>query len=102
VLGEDGVYRFASETGELTHFATSLDGWAKRILDDMEHETGYRLARDWQAVRGPLAPGHRLAPKTPFVLGGKFIVDNLFACEDVQAMRFKGELARQLKDVPDG
>jgi hypothetical protein len=43
-----------------------------------------------------------LIPKIPFVLGGKYEVDNLYAGNIVDAMRFRASLARQISAIPDG
>jgi hypothetical protein len=43
-----------------------------------------------------------LVPKIPFVLGGEFGVDNVFALEATKGMRLRGELAVQIRDLPNG
>jgi hypothetical protein len=63
---------------------------------------GYPVAHEWQRASGALAPGRRLAPRTPFVLGGTFDVANLYSASQVELMRFRGHLATQLRDLPDG
>ena len=72
------------------------------ILSDYSYRTGHPLAHDWQIRHGPLPAGQRLAPKVPFVVGGKFLVENLYATSDVEGMRFRGSVARQIREVPDG
>jgi hypothetical protein len=44
----------------------------------------------------------RLVPRIPFVLRGKFSVQNLHALDSVVAMRMRGSVAVQVKDLPDG
>jgi hypothetical protein len=56
----------------------------------------------WQEKNGALPIGARFMPKLPFVLGGKYSLDNLYALSAVSGMRSRGNLARQLKEVPDG
>jgi hypothetical protein len=41
-------------------------------------------------------------PKIPFVLGGKYSLDNLYALAAVSGMKTRGNIARQIKDLPDG
>jgi hypothetical protein len=41
-------------------------------------------------------------PKIPFVLGGPFEATNLYAADAVKAMRFYGNLASQIRELPDG
>ena len=101
-LAIDGVYTFDPETGEAVHLVDTLEAWAEQILEEYEVLTGYPLAHDWQARNGPLQAGQRLIPITPFVLGGEFDPHNLFADDAVDGMRMRGEVAVQLRDVPDG
>jgi hypothetical protein len=101
-LSNDAVYFFDGETGALEFMADTLDGWAGRILDEPDFYTGAPLAIAWQKLNGPLLPGYRLAPKMPFVLGGKFELENLYSADAVELMRFRAELAQKIADLPDG
>jgi hypothetical protein len=38
----------------------------------------------------------------PFVLGGEFVLDNMYMADAVEGMRFRADIARQIKDLPDG
>ena len=72
------------------------------ILDDYEAKTGYPLARDWQKRNGRLAQGLRLVPTIPFVAGGEYAIENLHPMNAVAGMRFRGSIAFQIKDLPEG
>jgi hypothetical protein len=91
-----------AETGQNEFFADSVEKWAQRILADYRAETGWPLAQEWQQKNGPLPQGQRLMPKIPFVMGGEYNIENLWAGDAVQGMRFKGDMALQIRDVPDG
>jgi len=41
-------------------------------------------------------------PKTPFVCGGQFELNNLVAINVVSGMKSRANLARQIVDMPDG
>ena len=101
-LSASGVLRFHAETGGTKLVADSLENWAGIILRDYDRETGWGFASRWQAENGPLAPGKRLLPKTPFFLGGAFSIENLWAGDAVEGMRFKADLATQTRSLPDG
>jgi len=96
------ICSFDSETGEKELIAPTIDDWAKSILENYRVLTGHPLARDWQLRNGPLPPFKRLAPKMPFVCGGSFTLDNLYLADSVEAMRFRGYLATQIRDLPEG
>jgi hypothetical protein len=102
VLAGGAVHRLEPETGELQVMADTLEEWAATILDDSAFETGHSTATEWQRAHGPLPPGQRLIPKTPFVLGGQYSIENLYAADAVEAMRFRAHLAAQIRDLPDG
>lgn len=102
VLVDDGVGTFDPETGDVEVIAGDLPSWAAAVLADYEMLTGYPLAHEWQARHGALAEGQRLLPKLPFVTGGGFDIDNLYAADAVEGMRARGNLAVQIRDLPDG
>jgi hypothetical protein len=96
------VLLFDPETGQLKRLATNLEEWARSILCDYDLLTGYPLAHEWQRANGQIADGMRLVPKIPFVLGGKFSVQNLYPIDATKAMRLRGSIAVQIRDLPDG
>ncbi|MFJ4347441.1 SMI1/KNR4 family protein [Pseudomonas sp. NPDC089401] len=98
----DEVLSFDPETAGFSYLASSIEEWADKILSDYDYLTGYSLAHGWQMKNGALKQGDRLLPKQPFVLGGKFKIENLYACESVSGMKVRSELATKIKDLPDG
>ncbi|MDG4556295.1 MAG: SMI1/KNR4 family protein [Candidatus Contendobacter sp.] len=100
---KDGqVYTFDPETGGLDYLADDIEGWAKAIISDYEVLTGYPLAHQWQKQHGQLPAKRRLLPKMPFVAGGEFMLDNLYLADAVEGMKFRADIANQIKDLPDG
>jgi hypothetical protein len=90
------------ETGDFDSVAPDLEGWAQAILDDHRYLTGWPLAHDWQVANGALRAGRRLIPKVPFVLGGEYSVDNLYDADTVLALLYRGDVAAQIRHLPDG
>ena len=101
-LRDKQIWLFEVETGESNTITDSLEGWAKHILDNYKVLTGYPLLHEWQLLNGAINVGKRLLPKIPFVLGGKYTVDNLVDCNSVSVMKTMGNLAIQINDLPDG
>lgn len=101
-IRDEEIFTFDPETGDLEALALDLEGWAQALLDEHEVLTGHPLAQSWQEEYGPLPAGRRLVPKQPFVLGGPFEWDNLYDADAVEAMCFRGDMARQIADLPDG
>lgn len=96
------VFSFDPETGAAERVGSSVYDWVETLMSDYAVMTGWRLAHDWQARFGALPRGHRLVPRIPFVCGGDFSVENLVSIESVAGMRARGNLARQIRDLPDG
>jgi hypothetical protein len=101
-LSDGKVWRFNPESGERKEFADDLNEWAKKILADYSYETGYEQAHEWQQKNGRLMDGLRLIPKTPFILGGEYKAENLFAIDAAKGMRYRADIAKQIRDLPDG
>jgi len=101
-MRESGIYSFDPETGELESLGDSLESWANAIVKDPGLLTGYVVAREWQNEHGPLAEGHRLVPIVPFTVGGDYEVSNLRSMTAAEGMRFRGQVALQIRELPDG
>jgi len=101
-ISDGGIYTFDPETAETECIARSIEEWCDTLLNDYEVLTGYPLAAAWQRENGPLRAGHRLIPKVPFVAGGEFGLANLMVVEASKGMKLRGNLARQIRDLPDG
>jgi hypothetical protein len=101
-LDNGQVCYFDAETGEFKVLGQNLEEWAKCILQEYGLLTGHPLMHQWQEQYGPLPIGTRLMPKIPFVLGGEYALDNLYTLASVSGMKSRGNLARQIKDSPDG
>jgi hypothetical protein len=96
------VCTFDPETAAFEEMSASIGEWAAEILADPAFRTGQPLAISWQAKNGHLLRGQRLIPKTPFVLGGKYEIENLYAIGDVEGMLYRSTIASQIRDLPDG
>jgi len=101
-LREGEVFSFDAETGQTDLVGLSIEDWASRLLFDYEFLTGFPLLHDWQVIHGPVPAGSRLLPVVPFVLGGEYSLANLRLAGAVSGMRSRGNLARQICDLPDG
>ncbi len=100
-IKDEKISTFDPETGETEEIADSLNDWASEIMGDYDFYTGHSLAHEWQEVHGPIPQGSRLLPKIPFVTGGKYEVENIYALKSVKAMKYRASIALQIKDMPD-
>lgn len=96
------VVSMDAETGDVLEIAASIEEWCSTVLAEPDVLTGHPLEREWTSAHGEIAAGTRLVAKKPFVLGGDYSVQNLYACRDVEAMQARASLASQLCGVPDG
>jgi len=101
-LRDDEVVRFDPETGLASALAPDLEGWAAWVVERRWTEVGWTVARDWQDRNGPLEEGRRLMPVRLFCMGGTADLDNLRAVPLEEGLSLRGEIASQIKDLPDG
>ncbi len=96
------IIRFQAETGLAKPVASTLEDWASLILKDYSYQTGWPFAHEWQTKHGRLPYGERLVATIPFVMEGDYKVSNFHALDAVKAMRYHGDIALQIRDLPDG
>jgi hypothetical protein len=99
---QSGVHRFQAETGQTIFMTKTVEEWAGVILSNYRTETGWPFVHEWQEKNGVLPLGKRLMPKTPFFLGGEYKIENLWAGNPLEGMRFKADLAMQTRQLPEG
>jgi hypothetical protein len=99
---QSGVHRFQAETGQAIFMSKTVEEWAGVILSNYRTETGWPFVHEWQERNGVLPLGKRLMPKTPFFLGGEYKIENLWAGNPLEGMRFKADLAMQTRQLPEG
>ena len=96
------VFAFDAETASYEAIANGIEEWSELILRECNLHAGYVLAHAWQSRNGKIESGRRLLPRKPFVLGGEYSVANLYSANAIGGMRFRGHVATQIRDVPDG
>ncbi len=99
---QSDIYVFDPETGIFEILCNSIGDWANIIIQDVNFRTGALIAKEWQNKYGKIQPGSRLLPKKPFVLGGGYEIENLYLCNELEGMRFRACIAKQIRDLPDG
>ncbi|MFM8899899.1 MAG: hypothetical protein ACKOF9_08120 [Burkholderiales bacterium] len=90
------------ETGEESIISKSFESWATEVLSDPDFLLGYPLMRDWQQENGKIKNSCRLAPITPFILGGNYSVENLVELDITELIEFKSNLYSQISNLPPG
>jgi hypothetical protein len=99
----DQIVRFDPETGDVERVCSSVDEWAMLICHDYNFQTGYPVAKAWQAKHGPIAQGNRLVPIYPLISKeGSYDVSNFYEVDDLKGMLSRANFARQVRDVKDG
>ena len=96
------VVRWDPETGETESTGMSADSWYAQMREDASSLELVWLLEEWERSNGPLPVTQHLAPKLFFVLGGAFEVDNLYAADAESDLASRAQLARQIRDLPDG
>ncbi len=102
INSQEVVFGFDPESGVTELIAESLEGWAAQLMERFEELTGWIVAHRWQEEHGALARGWRLAPKTPFTLGGDYTDTNLRPLPARHAMIVYETVFRKTRDLADG
>lgn len=102
ILNGSDVVRFDPETARSSLIGHSLEDWAAWLLDNPTINGTATLAKVWQAKKGALQPSERLIPLQFFELGGEVSFDNLVVRDAAEAMRIRGPIAVQIRDLPPG
>ncbi len=77
----------------------------ERLLGDEEFRIDWEMEALADLARehlGPLLPEFCYCLKIPAVLGGTYDRDNLGTISRLELVSFAGDIAEQIKDVPDG
>ena len=97
-------WRICPEELECTPIAESPTSY-ERLISDPEFSTDWEMARLVElaeAKYGALPPGRCFCLKTPGVLGGAYDLENIGTITVGELIRFSGDVARQIKDLPPG
>ena len=97
-------WRICPEELSCDRIAASADEYAE-LLRDEEFDVDWRMEAlvDTAAEKlGPLAEGRCYCLKLPAVLGGAYDAANLGTNSLFELISFSGDMAEQIKDVPDG
>ncbi|MBN8418736.1 MAG: SMI1/KNR4 family protein [Verrucomicrobia bacterium] len=95
LLREERVFRLSAETGDVELLADSLDDFFERIGEDIEGFLNIGLEHAMQ-------PGQLLLAYPPFVFKESGAGTSLKPVHADQVIRFHADLARQIRDDPDG
>jgi hypothetical protein len=92
---------FNSETGERETIAIDFEFFLRELYAQFNYYTGIPILKEWLA-NNQLAFNSRLCPKIPFIMGGEFKIDNLYAGTYPAYMRAYSNIAKQIYNLPDG
>ena len=90
-------------------FSYEVIAQTREALDEVSRDQAF--LHDWylqpmveqaEAALGPLLPGQVYHFVVSPVLGGAYGIDNVRRLDHVEQVRFSGDLALQIKDLPDG
>ena len=96
------VFRFLAETGDRELCGASFRAWLEMLLADPTEELSLWLLDEWLGAEPEPKLSQHLCPKIPFVVKGATEPSNLYTCDRVESMRFKGAFAYQIRNVPTG
>ena len=98
----DQVVFFNLETAEREVIAQNFDGFLIDFRKDIEYYSGIDLLSGWLLSGNTFPYGNRLCAKIPFVIDGKYEVDNLYLIDAFKNIAYNASLAHQIYNLPDG
>ena len=101
LLRDGQVWRLAAEYGGVVPLKVDLDEFFTRSQAEPQEWLGLHPLRAFQAEGGTLEPGFVLHASPPFCMKSDKAV-SLRPYPIEEALRYLPDLARQLRDVPDG
>jgi hypothetical protein len=96
------IVYFDAENGRATPFASSFSEWLSIILEDPVDTLQLMLYKSWRSKGERLEPSEHLCPIYSFIVKADPPLKELHRVKGREAMRYKGNFAYQIKDVPDG
>jgi hypothetical protein len=100
---EKGIGFFEIETGEKSLLCSNFSEFDSLLVNDYEYLTGVNYLKDWEFFNNKiLKESDRLCPKIPFIIGGEYAYDNFYEKDIFLNWKFNSDLAKQIKDTPDG
>ena len=96
------IIHFAAETGARTDLAKDVEQWLTLLLKEPERYLDFDGVAAWSDRNGLVPLGEHLVPDVPFVLSSGDVANKLSTTDAFKSMGFKGTIARQIKDLPDG
>jgi hypothetical protein len=96
-----GIIFFNSETGEKERIAIDFATWVGVLDDQLEYLTGIKVLETWLS-HDNFEFGQRLCPKIPFIMGGEYKIDNLYAGIFPNYIKAYANIAKQVYNLPDG
>ena len=95
LLRNDSVYRLSGETGEIEPLVDSLNDFFRAVAEDIETFLNIGLGHSMQ-------PGQLLLAIPPFVVRTSDARASLKPVSAGEVILFHSDLARQIRDIPDG
>jgi len=93
---------FNIETGEKEYIAKGFCDWIDLILNDLEYYLGTKIIEKWNSKTTNISYNERLCPTIPFVMGGEYEVENLYASPFPSYILANANIANQINNLPDG
>lgn len=97
-----GIIFFNIETAEQEIIANSFRDWVKILEDEVEFYTGVDFVSAWEAEKGLLSFEERLCAKVPFIMGGDYVLKNLYSQNFPKYILSNANIARQVYNLKDG
>ena len=102
ILRDGQVWRLYGETGELEPLEVTFKEFMDEAQEDPGEALGLHPLLQFQREKGHLQPGQLLSANPPYCLEESADGVSLRAVPSMERRRFLADLARQVRDLPEG
>ena len=100
-IEKGGIVFFCSETGEREIISSGFSDWINLLHEKLEYFTGMNTLQSW-ILNNEFYFNQRLYPAIPFIMGGEYKINNLFASALPDYLKAYANITRQVDNLPDG
>lgn len=101
-VSDGKIILFDSESGDRKVIASDFTNWIDELSADPEYYTGINVLNEWSSLNKKILFRERLCPKKPFIMGGEFAAENLYASTFPDYIKAYANIAKQVYNLPNG
>ncbi len=100
-LKSNDVLFFNIETGRKQLLGNGFRRWMEAFASDYDYYSGMSYMESWRR-QFQISINERIQAKKPFVIGGKYDIENFIVKRYPDYLSYNADIAKQIINIPDG